>query len=84
MQREWQLQEAKAKFSELVESAMAGNTQIVTKRGKPAVVVISFAEYQRLQGGESAWDLFRSASRIDSDDLPFERSTEMVRAVDLS
>jgi prevent-host-death family protein len=44
----WQLQEAKAKFSEVVELALDGQPQIVTKRGENAVEVISHREYQRL------------------------------------
>jgi prevent-host-death family protein len=40
----WQIQEAKAKFSELVKMA-AQSPQLVTMNGKPAVVVISQKEY---------------------------------------
>lgn len=46
----WTLQDAKNKFSAVVEEAMAGRPQEVTKRGKPAVVVISSEEYARLVG----------------------------------
>ena len=38
----WQLQEAKSKFSQLVEDAMHKEPQIVTKHGDKAVVVLSF------------------------------------------
>jgi antitoxin Phd len=44
----WTLQDAKNKFSEVVEAAMAGEVQEVTKRGKPAVVIMSVAEFARL------------------------------------
>jgi len=43
----WQLQEAKSRFSELVEIVISKGPQTVTKHGKPAVVVISAEEYQR-------------------------------------
>jgi prevent-host-death family protein len=43
----WQLQEAKSRFSELVETVLLKGPQTVTKHGKPAVVVISAEEYQR-------------------------------------
>ena len=43
----WQLQEAKSRFSELVETAILKGAQTVTKHGRPAVVVISAEEYQR-------------------------------------
>ena len=44
----WQLQDAKSKFSQLVEQALTQGVQIVTRRGKKAVVVMPFAEYERL------------------------------------
>jgi prevent-host-death family protein len=45
---EWPLQDAKNKFSELVNAALAGEPQRVTRRGQPAVVVLSAEEYDRL------------------------------------
>lgn len=45
---EWSLQDAKNRFSAVVKAAAAGTPQTVTKRGKPAVVVLSVAEYERL------------------------------------
>lgn len=45
--RAWQLQEAKSRFSELVETVITKGPQTVTKHGKPAVVVISAEEYER-------------------------------------
>ncbi|MDB6178255.1 type II toxin-antitoxin system Phd/YefM family antitoxin [Paracoccus sp. Z330] len=42
------LQEAKNKFSAVVEAALAGHPQRVSRRGKPAVVVLAADEYTRL------------------------------------
>ncbi|MFV0361295.1 type II toxin-antitoxin system Phd/YefM family antitoxin [Tropicimonas sp.] len=42
------LQDAKNRFSAVVEAALAGRPQAVSRRGKPAVVVVSAAEYARL------------------------------------
>ncbi len=42
------LQDAKNRFSAVVEAALAGRPQEVSRRGKPAVVVISAEEYARL------------------------------------
>lgn len=44
----WSVQDAKNRFSALVEAARRG-PQTVTKHGKPAVVVVDAAEYERLQ-----------------------------------
>lgn len=46
--RTWQLQEAKARFSELVREAEGGQAQLVSKHGVPRVVVIDLATYERV------------------------------------
>ena len=46
----WRLQDAKARFSELVRLAHSDGPQHVTLHGRDAVVVIDAAEFQRLQG----------------------------------
>ncbi len=45
----WPVQEAKARFSELVERCIAEGPQLVTKRGVEVVVLVSAAEWHRLQ-----------------------------------
>lgn len=45
----WPLQDAKNRFSAVVEAALAGAPQRVTRRGKPAVVVLAVEEYERLR-----------------------------------
>jgi prevent-host-death family protein len=44
----WQLQDAKARFSELVKRAREQGPQHVSVRGEPAVVVVSEEEFARL------------------------------------
>ncbi len=44
----WHLQDAKARFSQVVEAALQGEPQHVTRRGKEAVVVLSEAAYRAL------------------------------------
>ncbi|MDE3078471.1 MAG: type II toxin-antitoxin system Phd/YefM family antitoxin [Paracoccaceae bacterium] len=44
----WTVQDAKNKFSAVVDAALAGTPQEVTRRGKPAVVVLSADDYHRL------------------------------------
>jgi antitoxin Phd len=48
MRSEWQLQEAKNSLSQLIKEAVGGEAQHVTLHGKPAAVVVSAAEYERL------------------------------------
>lgn len=52
-QRNWSVQDAKNRFSEVVEAARR-TPQTVTKHGKPAVVVMDVMEYERLQRLERA------------------------------
>jgi antitoxin Phd len=44
----WQLQDAKAKFSELVQRTLDEGPQTVTRHGKEVVVVLSADEYRKL------------------------------------
>jgi len=49
MRSEWKLQDAKARFSELVQRALSDGPQHVTRSGVPAVVVISEEAYRRTE-----------------------------------
>ena len=42
------MQDAKNRFSALVNAALAGKPQTVTRRGTPAVVVVAVEDYERL------------------------------------
>ncbi len=46
---QWALQDAKNRFSAVVDAALAGEPQQVTRRGKPAVVVLSVKAYEQLR-----------------------------------
>ena len=48
----WQLQDAKNHFSEVVDSALPGKPQHVTRRGREAVVVLAATDYRRLMRAE--------------------------------
>ncbi len=45
----WQVQDAKARFSELLDSALKKGPQVVTKRGVEAAVLVPIEEWRRLQ-----------------------------------
>lgn len=48
----WQLQDAKARFSELIDDAVERGPQIVTRRGVDTAVVVSIEEWRRTQSSE--------------------------------
>jgi antitoxin Phd len=77
----WQLQDAKARFSELVQKTLDEGPQVITRRGKPAVVMVSDQEYSRLTKRDSDLVSFlRSAPRVE---LSIERSKEGGRSFKL-
>lgn len=45
----WQLQEAKARLSEVVKKAAQEGPQHITLHGEPAAVILSEADYRRLK-----------------------------------
>ena len=82
---EWPLQDAKNRFSAVVEAALAGAPQRVTRRGRPAVVVLAVEEYERLRHLEQAQaPLFADLMlAMPQDDEEFERLPLPLRAVDV-
>jgi prevent-host-death family protein len=48
--KKWPLQDAKAKFSQVVDLALTEGPQYVTRRGKDAVVILTASEYEKLTG----------------------------------
>jgi prevent-host-death family protein len=47
---EWQVQEAKQRFSELIRTAQIDGPQIVTRHGEAIAVVVEISEFRHLQG----------------------------------
>jgi antitoxin Phd len=71
----WSLQDAKNRFSAVVDAAQRGEPQWVTRRGKPVGVVISAETFERLQRLEkaSAPSFTDVLLNLPQDDEPFER-----------
>lgn len=81
----WALQDAKARFSELVRKARTEGPQHVTVHGREEVVVIAAREFRRLQGGatgKALLEVMRASPHKDLD-LSVERLPAPVRPVDL-
>lgn len=80
----WKLQDAKNRFSAVVREAVAGYPQHVTRRGKPAVVVLAAEEYERLTLLEeaNAPTLPEVLLAIPGDGREFERLDPQLRPVD--
>ena len=79
----WQLQDAKNKFSKLVEKAQQQGPQVVTKHGKDAVVVLAVEEYQKLiKPRQNQVDFFKT-SPLAKEELIFDRHKDLPRDIKL-
>lgn len=78
----WQLQEAKSRFSEVVDLTRTEGPQLVTRRGAEAVVILAAEDYRRLIGdAPNLIDHLLNAPRGDA--LVITRSNEPIRDLDL-
>lgn len=77
----WQLQDAKAKFSELVDKALHEGPQTVTRRGKDVVVVVSAEQFELMKKRQI--DLKDLLRLFPLDELELERDKSYPRDVEL-
>ena len=81
----WRLQDAKARFSEVVREAQQRGPQRVTLHGKDAVVIVGADEFDRLQHPMSGRDIVEVLAASPLAKVNFERLTikSQVRDIDL-
>ncbi len=79
----WQLQDAKSKFSQLVENAMSNEPQFVTKHGSNAVFVISFEDYKKITRPNTDLVSFLRNSPLMGIELDISRNGELPRDIEL-
>lgn len=83
MKTTWKLQDAKARFSQLVEDALKIGPQFVSRRGKKAVVVLSAEEFETLVSKKPSFKEFLlNCPKIDCD-FEFERQKDYPRSLEL-
>ena len=83
MTKIWQLQEAKNKFSQVVNEALKRGPQVVTRRGKEIVVILSREDYRRLKKSQSGVVEFFQNSPLAGVELDLERDKTHSREVTL-
>jgi prevent-host-death family protein len=71
----WRLQDAKARFSEVVKEAQQRGPQRVTLHGKDAVVIVGAAEFDRLQHPVTGRDIVAALAASPLAEVKFERLT---------
>lgn len=81
----WILQDAKARFSELVRRVRSEGPQHVTLHGRDAVVVISAEDFRRLEGERTGEALIAAMQASPSRDIDIEprRGAMPVRDIEL-
>jgi len=84
-QHRWQLQTAKARFSELFRKARSEGPQYVTRQGKEPVVVVGAEEFERLKRGKRKTTLvqFFAKSPLVGSGIDLERKPDFGRKVKL-
>jgi prevent-host-death family protein len=81
--REWQLQEAKNRLSQVLDSALHDGPQTITLRGKPAAVLVSFEEFKKLAQPRTSLSQFFKQSPLSDLELDISRSADFPREVEL-
>ena len=76
----WQQTEAKNKFNELVNRALAHDPQIVTRSGKKTVVVLSYEDYECLTKNSSGLTQFLMKSPLAGSELEILRDEEPIKS----
>ena len=77
----WQLQDAKNRFSEVVDKAISDGPQEITRRGKKTAVLLSVKDYLKLlKRGKSIVKFFRDSPLAE---LDLEGTRDYPRSVDL-
>ncbi|QDQ26629.1 type II toxin-antitoxin system Phd/YefM family antitoxin [Chitinimonas arctica] len=78
----WQMQTAKARFSELVKHAAQEGPQDITLHGQSIAVVVSRELFDRLSGNEQTLVEFMRASPLaGQDEIEFERNPGLPREI---
>lgn len=81
--RKWPLQDAKAKFSEVMKRAASEGPQEITLRGEPMAVLISRDAYDKMQGKKPSLAAFLRKSPLVGVKLKVERDKSLSRKVEL-
>ena len=84
MKTVWALQDAKNRFSEVVDHALREGPQTITRRGKETAVVVSVEDFQRLTADRRSLVSFFRNSPLTGVELDLERPDDYGREIVLS
>jgi prevent-host-death family protein len=78
--RIWQASDARAKLPEVMEGALAGEPQVIRKRGGEEVVMLSRADYERMKPSLKDYLLRSAGTAGKDDDASLAKALTKVRA----
>ena len=81
----WALQDAKSKFSAVVDRAISVEPQVVTRRGTPVAVLVSYALYEEVahKSGLRPLDLLLGGPKIEGG-IPVNRARGLLKTVEFA
>lgn len=83
MGKTWSVAEAKARLSDLINEALSGAPQTITRRGRSAVVVVSAEEWERREARRGTLAEFLATAPVDLTELLPPRSKDGMRKIKL-
>ena len=80
----WQMQDAKARLSEVIKLAEHDGPQEITLHGRPVAVLLSRSEFEKLSGrGQSFVEFMQGSPLYGLDEIEFERAQTGTRDISL-
>jgi len=82
-EKEWPVAEAKARFSELIDRALSDGPQLITRKGRAAVVVVAAEEWARKVKRKGSLAEFLLSSPLRNSGIDLDRLSEEPRDISL-
>ncbi len=80
----WQIQEAKAKLSEVIKCAESEGPQGITLHGQPVAVVMTRSLYDQLTGNERSFvEFMQQSPLLGLEDISLERDHSLTREISI-
>ena len=80
----WQIQDAKARLSEVIKLAEHDGPQEITLHGRPVAVLLSRSEFEKLsRRGQSFLELMQGSPLFGLDEIEFEREQTVTKDISL-
>jgi prevent-host-death family protein len=79
VQHTWQVQEAKNRFSQMLDNVLTDGPQVITRRGVEVAILLSYTDYQRLAAPKQKLSAFFAASPLAGVELDLNRDRSPIR-----